>query len=631
MNPPTGGTPLVTAFTLSVDGWLDSYGGPLTYAVSYIKPSPYSPEPVEISDFSSDTQFTFHLPSISNVAIWVTMKNGYGCLTNVSTNITLAVSGVPSGINLMQTAASLPSDLLSTGSQSFLNALLDQISIANQLLVCGSSSPTSVCNSSTVTVCQSGSDCSGQGSCVSNRCQCNPGYFLSNCGMSQPDHDSQLQYQQSLLDQIATVLNTNMSTQTMTNMLTLMNTLTQNPYLGDNSTLTTTLNSLNLTFQFMDALIKSNSTNNSELESALQEAANIISNSLNQITQLDCGLWSNFSLGALNSSYALLQELSEISLKAANSTNATSNFSTSAFQMISGIYNLSQMNNLNINASDSAPQAQLGNITNLQDLPPSIALTYIYLNQDPTSCEKTPSTDFVLQFQDPNTWESISVNTSVTVTYPKSIFKDIICKYGCSKEKDSQGNSMCSCVDVSVFDIKNQLGLLYENSNFKLITLDNIADIFKAPLYREWAFWVGVIATLGLISALIIVNTINKDFCIVERCSLSRDKGSFRSWKKAKIYAMVFHPILNIFCYKCVNGISKGYRALLYYVRVMALLGTSAIFMKDEVNYKINQNLLIYHLFPKLGFCEFESGVGSSRHLLDHSSYCFSSSRRIYH
>lgn len=261
-------------------------------------------------------------------------------------------------------------------------------------------------------------------------------------------------------------------------MLTLIDTLTENPYLNDNTTISTTLSTLNATLNIMDVLVSSNTTNSTTLATALNEASNIISNSLNQIQKLDCGLSSNFSGQALNSSFELLQQLSEISLKGANSTNATSIFSTTAFLMFSGIFNSSQLNDMTINASDNSPQLQLGSIQDIQNLPSYVAMTYIYLKQDPTSCQDTPATNFSIQFQDARTWQPVTISTSVQVIYPASIFKNIKCDGGCPQSFDLGGNVKCVCLDIGFFDIKNQLGRMYQNSNFRLVTLSSIAGVF---------------------------------------------------------------------------------------------------------------------------------------------------------
>ena len=152
INPQTGGTPFVTNFLLNISGCLDPNGGSLSYAVVYIKPAPYSSDPAQISDFSPNSTYSFCLPLISSATIWVTIKDQYGCLTNVSTHVTLAVSGTTSRIDLLQEAANLPSSFLTSGSQADLNALINQIATANQLLTCGTTSSAS-CNSSSVTVC----------------------------------------------------------------------------------------------------------------------------------------------------------------------------------------------------------------------------------------------------------------------------------------------------------------------------------------------------------------------------------------------------------------------------------------------------------------------------------------------
>lgn len=51
--------------------------------------------------------------------------------------------------------------------------------------------------------------------------------------------------------------------------------------------------------------------------------------------------------------------------------------------MYMGIYSSSQLNDLQLNVSDSAPQIQISSLQNQDSLPPEIALTYTDLKKDP--------------------------------------------------------------------------------------------------------------------------------------------------------------------------------------------------------------------------------------------------------
>ena len=399
--------------------------------------------------------------------------------------------------------------------------------------------------------------------------------------MAQAEYDNQLKYQQALITQATNVISDSiMSPESLNNMLRLIDVLTQNPYLNNNGTLNLTLTALDQSLKAMDSLLTANSDTN--LSDSIQTASNIISNTFNQITQLDCGLYDNFSIQALNSTYDALRELSDISLKSNISSNLQTNITTDAFIMFSGVYSSSQLNDLTLDINNNIPQLQLGTIANAQSLPSSVALTYIYLKRDPLNCDHSvPATNFTLEFKDASTWKPITIDTSIQVTYPSSIFKEVKCNAGCSQNKNSQGNVVCDCKDIAIFDVKNQLARLYQESNLHLLTVSNILAIFNAPLYLQWSFWVIVVGTLGLIITLIAVNTCNKNFCLTERLRKKRAVPS--GFGKFISYFTLMHPLLNIFLYKTSAGTSKGYRALLYYVRLMALLGTSALFMKSKV------------------------------------------------
>lgn len=593
ITPCSGGTPFTTNYSLVLQNWVDQDGGALTYSVSYIKPSPYPNTPVTISNLSSNTQFYFILPSVSTVSILVSMADQYECLTNITTTVTLNVdsSSLTNGISLLQQATSFSGTSLATASEGGINSLIDQITMANQLLLCDKDLNTGTCNSATAatkSTCQSTLDCSNQGSCLKNFCNCSSGYFLRDCSLSQADYDKELQLQKSLITQATNVISSSsaITSEKLNDMLRLINAVTQNPYLNSNETLSLALSALDKTMDVMSSMIKSNGSAN--LDSTFQSTANIISSAFDQISQLDCGIYNNFTAQALNSTYEHLQELSDISLESrmASSSSLQTGISTNAFIMFSGIYNSSQLNNLVINATADTPQLQLGNVQNTGSLPPTVALTYIYAKKDPLSCDdSTPATNFTLQFKDPSNWQPIDVSASIQVTYPSKIFTNLKCLAACSQSQDSKGNIGCSCPEISIFDMKNQLGRLYNNSNLSLLTFKNIIDIFKAPLYLQWSFWVIVVGTLWLIATFIAVKTCNKDYNLIEVAklpgALPQGFGTLCS------SFSVAHPLLNIYLFASTGSISKGFRALLYHARIMALLGSSAIFMKKQVTISI--------------------------------------------
>ena len=470
------------------------------------------------------------------------------------------------------------------------------MSAVNQLLVCkniflNTDVPASSDPTESIT-CSSSADCSGHGTCIEGRCLCFTGYFLSDCSLSQAITDLQNQYRQQLLDKVMSTISTNgFDMNSITSMAYLLDTSIQVPTLNYNETLDAALDGVNQMIQLMNASLGSTLLN---YASAIQATANTISDALNTIIQQDCGLWNNFSIRALNRSFDLLQDLSMVSLmnEGPISSYPQTNITTKLYSMISGVYDRSQLNNLELYADDESPEIQLGTLRNEEDLPMLIALNYIYLKRDPLTCSETPPpTNFTLQFYDASDWQPVSPNTSVTVTYPKQSFGKVVCSEDCiQKPENARGDSVCTCNDISIFDVGRQLSRLYEQSNLKLLTLSNIADIFTSPIYLEWAFWVAVAFLLWLIITLVIVNTCNKNYCLVKYLKRS---GSLNSCTTFFIFLAVMHPFFNIYFYRNDRTSSKSFRALFYFVRNMALLGTSAIFMKNTVNHVLHYLLLI--------------------------------------
>ena len=242
------------------------------------------------------------------------------------------------------------------------------------------------------------------------------------------------------------------------------------------------------------------------LSTSIQNAANIILNILNQVTQTDCGVSTNFSSQAINSSYSLLEELSELSLKSSNSSGQPNNtIQTQSFLLYTTLINSTNLSNLTIpSSSDTGPQVTFGNVMNQNvdsnNLPNLLAISYIYLKENPLSCNKaSPSINFTLDIKDGATLKPVEVAVPVQVSYPKSRFGSIIScpnSVSCSKTVDSNGNSVCNCQDISIFNVKAQLANIYERSQLKQLNLENFKKLFSSLPVKKWAFWIALVFTV---------------------------------------------------------------------------------------------------------------------------------------
>ena len=573
VTPVSGGTPLSTSYTAILDGWL-SYNGIIAYTLEYVKTSPLLSDPVRISEFSTDTQINFYLPYTSIATIRATIKDEFDCLTNTTVDVTLSLAS-PNGTDLLQSAISfLSMTSLGDASTAATNALIDQFHIANQLLLCNNDLDTSACDTIQAMSCGASSACSNHGQCAQGRCICNQGYYLSDCSLSQSNYDLQMQLRQSLISSAITSMNA----ENLPEMMSIINSLTEKPYLNTNSTLNPTLDAVSQAIQILNSY-----TTSANLSAEIQAISDLISNGFDQITQLDCGLYNEASIRALNQSYEFLQQLSDVFVKSSESTpGALLNISTNAFLMYLGVYSLSQLNNLQLSVSDNAPQIQINSLQNQASLPNSIALAYTYLKKDPLKCDSSPATNFTLDFKDAKSLQPIHPNASILITYPQKTFGEVTCLIQCRRAYDADGNPTCFCKDISIFDVKSQLGRLYSQSNLRLLTLSNISKIFTTAIFFQWSFWTVVVTLLWFIVTLIVVKTCNKDYCLAKKVRRDKQKsGSSNGIEKFFMYFAVVHPLLGIYFYKGTYATTKAFRALIYFVRVMSLLGTSAIFMKN--------------------------------------------------
>ena len=107
------------------------------YAVSYVgcnnsnTLSNSNNSPFVISNYSSSTQFTFFLPNYNYATVYVSIKDAYDCITNVSTVVRLAEP------SLAQAFSSTISYAQSAIANNSLGLLIEQVAALDNTLTCG--------------------------------------------------------------------------------------------------------------------------------------------------------------------------------------------------------------------------------------------------------------------------------------------------------------------------------------------------------------------------------------------------------------------------------------------------------------------------------------------------------------
>ena len=576
VSPSTGGVPLSTSFSLTIQGWtLQNGGNSLLYSVSYSTDGSME-NSVLISDFSSATKTSFYLPNSSSITIIVTIKEvPSGCLTNISTQVSLSTQRA-SIETALSTATAFAQTALSEGSTSSINILAGQISLIDSQLA-GSSSENSNCSLS-VTV-----QCSNHGTCNTNwsRCECYEGYYLADCSMTEDLYNQQLEYRQNLIESAARAILEDSgaaSLATLNSLLNLITVLTEDPFLNSNVTLPTALDSVNNSINLLKIL----SGDGDDLTSSIENMVGILSNVQNQISSTDCLMATTFSSEATNQTYQYLDELSNLILQDL-SVGQENTIKTSDLILYSATIDANDLTNFMIAPDSAAPKITLGDLVGQNIASSSIAITYIY-SKSKNGCTNNPKQDFVIEVKDGSSLQPLqNFNIPINVIYNASVFGSIKCAGGCKATADTNGDLVCSCQDISIFDVKNQLARIYENSQLKYLTINNLLDVLYNPPYSKWSFWVIIGSSIGLILTLIIVNTVNKKFCVIAKTRESRKKQQNKNSNLCKIAGLVLimaHPLIGIFIYND-RAINKSFRALLYYQRAMIILAYSAIFASD--------------------------------------------------
>ena len=576
VNPSIGGIPLSTSFSLSIQGWTPKNGGSsLLYLVSYSINGSIE-NAVLISDFSSVTQSSFYLPNTSYVTIIVTIKEvPSGCLTNISTQVSLSTQSA-SFETALSTTTTFAKTVLSEVSTSSINILAGQISLIDSQLA-GSSSENGNCSLS-VTV-----QCSNHGICNTNRsmCECYEGYYLADCSMTEEEYNQQLEYRQILVNFASSALlnaSSSADINTINSVLHLMNVLTQDPFLNNNATLPTALDSVKTSISMLKSL-----SSGDNLTTAIENMVGILSNVQNQISASDCAMATTFSSEATNQTYQYLDELSNLILQDL-SVGQENVIKTSNLILYSASVDTNNLTNFTIAPDSAVPKITFGDTSGQNIASSSVAITYIY-SKSKDGCTNNPKRDFVIEVKDGSSLQPLqNLKIPINVFYDVSVFGNIRCpEPECQETKDAGGNTVCSCNDISIFDVKSQLAKIYQNSQLRYLTINNLLDIFRNPPYTKWSFWVIIGYSIGLIVTWIIVNTINKNYCIIAKTRERRKTQKYKNFNFCKTACFIFlmaHPLVGIFVYKD-RAISKSFRALLYFQRAMIILAYSAVFASD--------------------------------------------------
>jgi len=89
----------------------------------------------------------------------------------------------------------------------------------------------------------------------------------------------------------------------------------------------------------------------------------------------------------------------------------------------------------------------------------------------------------------------------------------------CPKECSAQ-NGVCTCEDISIFDVKKQLSQIFKNS--RLSDLTQISSLANWKFYKSFVFWVTSGYTFTFLASIVAIKFFIKDFCLYTKFMKNR-------------------------------------------------------------------------------------------------------------
>ena len=582
VTPSSNGFPYKTVFQVALSSWSDIDGGPLLYAFSYTRNlSNYLlPDDLTlISNFSSSEQASFYLPSYSPIRIFASIQDITGCVTYQEFDVDLTISEKTS-VEQLQNIAEFSSQFDSSNTSFFSNLamIISEVRDIDNLLDCRFNINLNAqeCISGQIPYRCSQSSCPRDNKCSASRCSCPQNTFLADCSMESLKYDSQLSSRQAIMNFARSVLSETTNQDAFLGALTLLEALTKHAYLNTNSTFDSALQILNNTA----AAKLQNTTPLENIKAVVQTASQIISNVINATIEKDCGLTTGFSLSALNSSYHYISSFSAILLKATHKDEVI--LQTDTWVSISKMVPKNQIEGIQMAPGVAFPRVQLDKVENTDALPQYVIVNYIYIRIDPTTCDDSRSSDFLIQIIDADSLEPIDVQTSLQITYSSTNFKIGLCAASCLQSKDASGNLVCSCPSANQFSLENQIMLISQRSQRYIANLLKDTITTDNSIYTRWSFWVALLLAAFFLISMAVGKSFNKSYCLVEKVrKMKRLNQEISVCYKMIVFSLAAHPLTNLFTFDDPY-VSRECKILLYYVRQLGVLTFSAIFIPSD-------------------------------------------------
>jgi len=508
---PSSGESMLTKFELSCPGWEDD-DVPLTYQFVYDSDGSLITSPQ--SESSVSVRIKAKKSPQTKVKIRAVIMDSLGTPTYVVREISITKT------------ASDPSGTMDKVNEIFnSNAFKDEDPITKiQTLstIAGELDDLQTIDENPCPLCSGHGYCDNDGICV-----CSQRWTLKDCSMSNENFEKLIELKINILNNINETLN-NMSNITDNShreqTLEILKDLS-NPDFSTNKTLELIKDILENSSLDIDNPNTILSQNETELVST------ILDNLLDYVSTNDCKAETNLTNSIKDKLDEYMDTITRSSLVDKTINDNATIISRENFDIFVAKLTLCQIQSGQIQTGDNTPSIQLSTKEDSSDCESQeFNIQYLLFANNLFNCSNRgdsppEKTQISLKITDPDTGDDVGSKFKMDVKMPPGN----PCPSGCS----SNAQQSCTCEDVSIFNIKQQILNIFKTS--QISTLTNI-DIFKDwKFYESFAFWTIIFMGFIYLASMIIISCWLATYCLLEK---TRKKSKLK-WRESLLVSFL--------------------------------------------------------------------------------------------
>ena len=467
---PSSGRSLITRFTITTDDWPQNDTNPLKFQFYYSFQDQIIYTPLS-SEFGFRQTIKTFLPAkrpSSLINIQLRARDTIGTESILETNVT-----VVSSVNSLAEVVAQAQKLLSKAIGYSLADDLTLLAIISKEISYWEGDTS---NKTSHIPCP---NCSGKGLCPSNilRCKCESGWSLSDCSLPQTEFDSVAALKNNMLVHLqasSDKLSSENGTEIVYNSL---QDITKDPEFSTNK-------SLSLVQSILEQNLNLTDENTTLSMDQSESVSHILSNMLSFSSIYDCDDKTLFTQSLGNVSSVYLSKISQSMLSNEVSSVNESVITTHNFDVYTKKLSLCELENNKISTSSNAPQIYFNiSLNTSSNCSEQYSIEYYALSNNLLNCavsqQNVTKGVIGLTIKNSQTGKELTSGVTLNAKMPNG--------QSCPTRCSTNPNGNCQCRDISIFNIKEQMTLIFTQS--KLEALLEYKAVLSFVFWKAAPFW----------------------------------------------------------------------------------------------------------------------------------------------